>query len=132
MIKYSEFKATNYYTEGFITSEPAPMVLMVESGKFIIKLSEENIKINEYPSFKFEIEPDEEFSVAYDVYLLQEENENGTNIHVDRTEIGAETICVYTGKTPMVHCLISFVVPPSATSLEDVSIEVKKIDLEEE
>lgn len=150
MIKYTTAKAQNFYTEGFTVSEPAPMVLMVEPGKFHFvdvkkelvpkPILEEGMEwkeikeytTNNYDSFKFEIQPDDEFEVIYDVYLLDKGNQDGLNIHVDRTEIGANTICAYTGETPMIHCLMSFVVPPNATSLEGIDIEIRKIDLEEE
>lgn len=80
-----------------------------------------------YPAFTFDVVPDDEFEVIYDVYLCGD-----NTVEVQRTELVGDTTPYYIGKKELIHLLCTFVVPPNATSLDSVNINVRLLDREGE
>jgi hypothetical protein len=87
----------------------------------------EDVETDEYPSFTFEVVPDNLVPVIYDVYLLDLPSKSGNIIHIDRTEIGEDDMAFYEGEDDLRFLLMSFSVPPNATDLDNVSINVKSV-----
>lgn len=130
MINYANIEMGNVFTEGFEASVSSGMTLTIGEGVFS-KYDVEFPEVRIFPGFEFDLEADDELDVIYDVYLLRDNNENGVAIHVDRTEIGFETMAIYQGTAPLLHCLASIVVPPNTTSLQDVPITIRNITNDE-
>lgn len=126
MINHADINITNIFTEGFETSTPSGMLLSIGEGTFV-KFDVESPIVRLFPAFEFDLEADDELDVVYDVYLLDGNNEQGVPVHVDRTEMGFESMAIYEGATPLLHCLMSIVVPPNTTNLADVAITVRNI-----
>jgi hypothetical protein len=80
-----------------------------------------------FPSFTFDVVPDDEFDVIYDVYLCSD-----NTVEVQRTELVGDTIPYYIGEKELLHLLCTFVVPPNTTSLDSVNIKVRLLDRKDE
>lgn len=126
MINYANINISNVFTEGFEASVPSDMTLRIGEGTFV-KFDVESPIVRLFPAFEFELEADNELDVLYDIYLLNGNNESGVPVHVDRTELGFESLAIYEGTTPLLHCLASILVPPNTTNLNDISITMRNI-----
>jgi hypothetical protein len=110
----------NFWTEGFDVTIPSPMEIEISKGSFLMQNGE--VYVYDYPSFSFDVESDDIFDVAYDVYLLEEKN----GIHIDRTEMGENNIPSYNGVPTLRYTLMTFIVPPNTTTLENIQITINK------
>lgn len=140
MIKYREVKMRDCETEGFGVSTPAPLTLHIEQGFFNSYLDtgiegehgyQERKKIKRrdyYPAVEFDVEPDPDFPVIYDVFLLEQPNEDLQTVHIERTILGmGSEEASYSGKIPLIHSLITFTIPPGVNNLEEVDIYVNNV-----
>lgn len=130
MISYENLVAENLYMEGFSTTVEKGMTLNVEAGSFNY-VTEDEILTTQFPAFTFDVESDAELRVVYDVYLLDGKDENGVNIHIDRTELNDNAVAFYEGKAKLLHSLISFVVPPNTKDLSKIDIKIRNMQLPE-
>jgi len=121
VINYREHESSGFGTEGFIPSV-TNMTIEVSEGK--LKLDD---NIHEYPSFSFDVEADESLNVVYDVYLLDTHEEGSSVIHIDRTELGRESLAFYQENYSMLHCIMTFIVSPKSISLDDTIINVNRV-----
>lgn len=102
-----------------------------ENGDPITYVDETEVEeFNEYPAFTFDAEPDDDFPVIYDVYLLEHED-GSDSIEVERTELGDDQIAHYDGARN-IHTLITFMLPPKCQSLDLVSVSVRLIERSED
>lgn len=131
MIRYENIKVVNLYTEGFATTIEEGMTLSIGTGTYN-HIEGSGVTITNFPEFAFDVVADSEFQVVYDVYLLAEENVDGSTIHIDRTELGGNAIAFYEGEAKLLHCLTSFIVPPNATDLNGLDIKVRTVQSAEE
>lgn len=117
MISYQNFEATGFHSEGFETSLPSPMSVKIEEGKLFIE-----DKVFEYPAIEFDVEADDELETQYDVYLLSKPGSDGLMVHIDRSELAIDSVAFYEGDGTLQHLLLSFTIPPNATSVGDLLI----------
>lgn len=151
MINTQSISADNYYTEGFVVTTPQPLTIEVSSGKFVTIhkvekvvtsvrefedgttrevpriIQEENLEVDEYSAFTFDIESDTLVNVVYDVYLLDLPSTSGYQVHIDRTEMDGGNVPFYEGQDTIRFLLMSFMVPPNTNTLDDVQINVKEV-----
>lgn len=120
MINYRDSKSEGFGTEGFIPSV-SNMTIDISEGKLDLRGV-----IHEYPSFSFDVESDELFPVVYDVYLLDTDDVENI-IHIDRTEIGGDSHAHYQEGYNMLHCIMTFMMPPKSISLDDVNINMNRV-----
>lgn len=126
MINYKNIEIEGVFTEGFELSVSPDMNIKISPGTFTHIKSSGTDTYN-FSEFSFDVEPDDIFSVQYDVYLLSEKNADDVNVEIHRTELGEGTIAFYTGDAELLYTLLSFVVPSKSTSLDDISISVRNI-----
>lgn len=154
MIDYQNIVVEDIYTEGFLLTQTAPLSLSMTEGKLHVlsyktkevfekkmvndverdvpKSVRENFDdIKEYPAFILDVEPDEELQVVYDVFLLSENADSGFNIHIDRTEMNEGKMPMYEGETPLLHTLLTFIVPPQLKDLSEINFTVRNMVLPE-
>jgi hypothetical protein len=125
MISYKEIETTGFEVVGFEVSTPTPFEVVVGDGQLNL-LEKDGSKISHtFEAFAFDVEPDPDFPVVYDVHLVDGEE----NIQVDRTVFTEGNVAFYEGEEPLLHTLTSFIVPVGANSLEDVNIEVRRVKL---
>lgn len=142
MIIRENIKNETIFSTGFDVTTISPMGLSISEGAMTVVVNKREFDeagnmylakfpiVRNYPSFELDIEPDDELSVVYDVYLLEEDSAEGYNIHVDRTEMNKGIIAHYEGDTPMLHCLMSFTVPPNTTDISNLEIRVRNFTAE--
>lgn len=123
MIKENITEGENHYMAGMEVVAENAMEVLVTEGTYHRFTGEEE-KVFEVPAFSFDILPDSELSVVYDVYLVDDDVQI---VRVERTEITPETIPFYDGEKPLLHTLLSMSVPPGSSSLEDVIIQVNRV-----
>jgi hypothetical protein len=153
MIETNVSKNDEIYTSGFGVSSPAPLLFEVEYGEFsrIVKDVGETEHRNEdgdleriehynnryrvvdmYPPFDIEIEPDPEFDVIYDVYLIDQPSTSGETVHLSRTVMGGDDVAFYKGEDKIQHCIMTMQVPPNATASEEVKVVINTLELNED
>jgi hypothetical protein len=138
-------QAENYFTEGFVVTQPDPLSISVGAGTFFKEKVErvtntvivdgEEIEVpsinryfegQEYPAFDLQLEGDEEVPVVYDIYLLRLPSNSGKVYQIDRTELSDDNIPMYTGEDTIEYCLIHIIIPPAAT---EAQVEVRHVRL---
>lgn len=121
-ITYKNVLATNFFTQGFEVTYLKPFSIAVASGAFHIL---DNETVLEFPEFNFDIVPDADLDVIYDVYLLETTTE--TPIHIDRTEMMDFLSPSYEEETPLLHTLFSIRIPAGITSLDNMELVVNTV-----
>jgi hypothetical protein len=148
MFKNMDLVIRNCHTEGFGVSTPAPLTISVGNGTYVHEIESirqekkynnkgeligyepirEKVKVRDfYTAFEFDVESDPDFPVIYDVYLVRQPSKSGELIHVSRTVMGGNEMAYYTGEDDLIHCLMTFMVTPNTTSLDDVEIRFNNI-----
>lgn len=117
MIKCRNAAVDNAFTEGFGVSFSGPSTLCVTAGSLIIQ-----DEVHSYEGFEFDIDASNEFDTIYDVYLLED-----CSVHVDRTEMAADTLAFYEGTEPIRHTLMSFIVPAATKDFSTLKITVNNL-----
>lgn len=120
MINYRDIESSGFGTEGFVPSV-TNMTIEISEGK--LKLEDST---HEYPSFSFEVEADESLNVVYDVYLL-DTTDGENSIHIDRTEMGGNSLAFYQESYKMLHCIMTLMVSPKSIDLDDTQINVNRV-----
>lgn len=97
--------------------------LIVGAGTIRFYSHQENDpdKIEEYtfPAFTFDVVPDSELDVTYDIYLCSD-----NTVAVERIELLDGVIPCYSGEKELLHCLSSFTIAPNIASLDSTLIEI--------
>jgi len=136
MINTITTETDNYWIEGLEISTPSLSEITFTEGKFYMEYGvynydtdkmEKHIETDEYPAFSFDIVPDPDFDVIYDVYLLDLPSDSGQAVHVDRTEVGSEVVACYEGVDKLKYMLASILIPKGSNSLEQAEIKVYRV-----
>jgi hypothetical protein len=119
------------YTNGFgVSTEGLAVVFEKGSITFTRDANEDGVisatELERYsfPSFTFEIVPDAELPVLYDIYLCGD-----NSIEVERHEMLPDTIPYYTGSKDLLHLLGTIEVPAGITSLEDAKVNLRLLNM---
>lgn len=127
MIKYENIEVDNLNTEGFEVTLPDKLSIKFAEGTFTRFTSSGKV-VKTFPEIEFDVEPDDELLVIYDVYLLDVPDSEEDCMYVERTELGLLAIPIYSGEAPLLHCLMSIQVPPNTKKLSDLSLTVRTIN----
>lgn len=120
-------KVDNYGMDGFDFSNPSGFKLSVSAGSLYIQKVDGEEDRYDYPAFNFEIEPDDDLDVAYDIYLLEQPSNSGELVHVDRTELGSDRFPRYEGDDELLFNLSSFIVGKGLIDITDLKVRVNKV-----
>lgn len=125
----------DWWTEGFETTANG-LEIQVTAGRIVMEMSVRDPETGEYsdahditnyPDFSFDIEPDSEFSVIYDAYLLELPSLSGEEVVIDRTVMTHGAEAYYEGTDRLKFTLMSFAVQPNSVDLENTNIVIKKV-----
>jgi hypothetical protein len=119
------------YTKGFgVKAEAFSVVFEKGSITFVQDkdrdgvISASELERYTFPSFMFDVVPDPELDVLYDIYLCGD-----SSIAVERIELLPEIIPFYTGDKELLHQLGSVIVPAGASTSDELKIEVRLLNL---
>lgn len=132
MIRMNKVKNDSVEMMGFDVSIPSPMLINIGAGSYKFNVpyrKSPDLYTREFDEFNFLVEPDDEVSVAYDVYLLREPL-HGLTVAVERTELGVGIVPFYDGEGCLLHTLLTFIVPAGATDLEGLEIRASHLVLD--
>lgn len=118
------------YTNGFeVVLQDKTVMIYDGSIHFSIPTEDGKLVKEDYTfsGFKFDITPDDELPVVYDVYLCAD-----NTAEVERTEIGGGQLASYSGTKELLHCICTFVVHPNCYSLDDVDVYLRLLKAKDE
>lgn len=117
MITVIETETDNQETTGFEVTTPSPLTIVVSEGSY-----KGTGELETYSAFTFDVEPDPDFPISYDIYLL----ESGM-VSIDRTVLLDGVVPNYGGEGILIHTLTSFIVPAGTEDLSEINIKVRKV-----
>jgi hypothetical protein len=123
MITETITKSDSMYTEGFVVETPSPLEVVVYDGELHFTMNEGSVV--SYEAFAFDVEADPDFPVVYDIYLLE-----GGEVEVKRTVFVGTNVPYYDGELTLLYTLTSFQLPAGTMSLDDIEINVRKVEFD--